>query len=298
MIPNLCIFANFFIDNIDRLQRMKDSFYSFRNTNPDQWVINIRGRLKSQAGQFLKKELGDKIKIFNLQSRQGWFYDTKIIISHISTNYVFIWVEDHILTNNVANLKNSILEMEKFKVDQLWYSFLTNEIKDRFAILPLYKKGNYITVTKIDENACYKIRNKLKRDIYTISMVSIMRRDYFTKVIYSNKPYLKRWPRYLPYDFEKRSTDRLFSVIWHALPNKELFASIDDDRGQDGYSLISRGIYKSSISREKLKEMEFSSSKLKNNIKSFIPKILIIPISKATMYLRRLIYTINIFYNK
>ena len=298
MTPSLCIFANFFIDNNVRFKRMKDSFYSFRNIYPDQWAINIRGRLKFQAGQFLKKELGDKIKIFNLHSRQGWFYDTKIILSHISTNYVFIWVEDHILTNNVTNLKNSILEMEKFKVDQLWYSFLTNEIKDRFAILPSYKKGKYITVIKIDEDACYKMRNKIKRDFYTISMISIMRRDFFVKVIYSSKPYLKRWPRYLPFDFEKKSTDKVSPLIWHALPNKELFASIDDDCGQDGYSLISRGIYKSSISRKKLKEIEFLSLKLKNNIKSFIPKTIVTLMSPLMKIFRRVIYTMNIFYNK
>lgn len=298
MTPSLCIFANFFIDNNVRFKRMKDSFYSFRDIYPDQWVINIRGRLKFQAGQFLKKELGDKIKIFNLHSRQGWFCDTKIILSYISTNYVFIWVEDHILTNKIAYLKNSILEMEKFKADQLWYSFLTNEIKDRFAILPSYKKGKYITVTKIDEHGCYKIRNKLKSDFYTISMISIMRRDYFAKVIHSSKPYLKRWPRNLPFDFEKKSTDKVFPVIWHALPNKELFASIDDDHGQEGYSLISRGIYKKSILREELKEKEFPSINLKNKIKLFIPKKLKNLVSRPMMYINRIVYTINIFYTK
>jgi hypothetical protein len=299
MCPSLCVFANFFIDNHERFRRMKDSFYSFRNINPDQWIINIRGRLKSQAGKFLKKELGDKIKVFNLQSRQGWFYDTKIILSHINADYVFIWVEDHILINNLVNLKNSILEMKKFKVDQLWYSFLTNQIKDRFAILPSHKKGKYITVTKIDEDACYKIRNKLKNDFYTIAMISIMRRDYFLKVIHSSKPYLKRWPRYLPFDFEKKSTDKVFPFILHALPNKELFASIDDDHGQDGYSLISRGIYKSSISREALKKMEFFNSKLNSKrLKKNIPKIFIPLVAKIIFFIRRINFTINIFKHK
>jgi hypothetical protein len=298
MIPSLCIFANFFIDNIERLQRMKDSFYSFRNINPDQWIINIRGRLKSQASQFLKKELGDKIKIFNLQSRQGWFYDTKIIIKYINADYIFIWIEDHILIDNLENLKNSILEMKKFKVDQLHYSFLTNKAKAMFAILPIHKKGKYITVTKIDDDACLQINKRGVTNFYTVSLASIMRKDYFTKVIYLSKPYLKRWPRKLPFDFEKKSTDKAFPVIWNALPNKELFASIDDDHNEDGYSLISRGIYKSSISREILKQMEFSNSKLKNLIKSNLPNFFFLPMSKIILLLRRIIYTINIFYNK
>ena len=298
MSPSLCIFANFFIDNNERLQRMKDSFHSFKNINPDQWVINIRGRLELKASRFLKKELGNKIKLYHFHSRQGWFFDTKNMIANIKSKYVFIWVEDHILINNCATLKNCILEMEKYKVDQLWYSFFTKEIKKRFSIVPPYKKGKFITISKIDDNACFQIYKRLKTYFYTISMISIMRRDYFIDVIYSSKPYIKRWPRYLPFDFEKRSTDKVFPIIWHALPKKELFASIDDDRGEKNYSLISRGIYKRSISRQNLKEMEFSSLKLKNRIKSIIPKIIIILVSSSMIYLRRLVYTINVFYNK
>ena len=298
MTPSLCVFGNFFIDNHERFQRMKDSFYSFRSINPDQWIINIRGCLKSQASEFLKKELGDKIKIFNLHSRHGWLEDTKIISSHITTKYVFLWIEDHILIDNHVALNNCIVEMEKFKVDQLWYSFLTDKNKATFAIIPSHKKGKYITVKKIDHDACLKIRKIEKMDFYTISMVSIMRRDYFIKVIYLSKPYLKRWPRYLPFDFEKKSSDKAFPVIWHALPNKELFVSIDDDLSEDVYSLISRGIYKSRISRNSLKKIEYKNSELKNKIKIIIPKKTLLLISRIFLLLRRIIYTINIFYNK
>ena len=62
------VFANFFIDNEERFQRMKDSFYSFKDSEPKQWLINIRGKLKNQAGEFLKKEIGNKANIFYLQS--------------------------------------------------------------------------------------------------------------------------------------------------------------------------------------------------------------------------------------
>jgi len=297
--PSLTIFANFFIDNEERFQRMKNSFYSFRNSNPDQWLINIRGSLKFQAGQFLKKELHNKIILFNLESRQGWFHDTKIITSHINTNYLFIWTEDHILIGDSGDLNNCVIEMEKFKVDQLIYSFFTNEMKERYAILPIYKKGKFITVTKIDYDACLKIRNKLKKDFYIISLLSIMRSEYFVKVINSSKPYLKRWPRHLPFDFEKKSNDRVFSLIWHALPNKELFVSIDDDRDQDGYSLISRGIYKSSIPKYDIKEIEYlRSSLLTKKIKSVFPEFLFPFVSIMLNFLRRMIYTINTFYNK
>ena len=272
MTLDLCIFANFFIDNDERFNRMKDSFLSFKDIDPDQWVVNIRGTLKFQAANFLKKELGNKIKIFHLQSNRGWSYDSRVISKFIKSKHIFFWVEDHILINDIFYLKNCLLEMKNFKVDQMWYTFLTNEIKERFGILPVYKKGKYITVTKIDDDAKVKLFNIFKKNFYTISMVSIMEKNFFLKNIFSPKPYLKRWPRNLPFDFEKKSTDNVFSSIIHAMPNKELFVSIDDDRGEDGYSLISRGLYKSSISREALKKKEslYSRSFSKNFTNTYL----------------------------
>ena len=61
--PSLTIFSNFFIDNEERLQRMKDSFYSFRDIKPKEWVINIRGSLKYDAGNFLKSELNENLNL-------------------------------------------------------------------------------------------------------------------------------------------------------------------------------------------------------------------------------------------
>ena len=62
--PSLAIFTNFLIDNDERLQRMKDSFYSFKDIKAKEWVINIRGSLKHKAGNFLRKEL---IKVYGGQ---------------------------------------------------------------------------------------------------------------------------------------------------------------------------------------------------------------------------------------
>ena len=170
--PSLAIFANFFIDNEERFQRMKDSFHSFKKSNPNQWVINIRGQLKYQAGEFLKNEIGKKLELFYLQSRRGWFYDSKIILNKIHANYILFWIEDHILISSPEILNNCIIEMSEFNVDQLWYSFLTKEIKARFNILKSHKVGKYITVKKLDFEGCSKIRTKLNNDFYTVFSLS------------------------------------------------------------------------------------------------------------------------------
>ena len=54
---NLAIFANFQIDSEERLLRLKDSYRSFCNADIENWVVNIRGKYKYQAGVYLKNEL-------------------------------------------------------------------------------------------------------------------------------------------------------------------------------------------------------------------------------------------------
>ena len=108
--PSLTIFSNFFIDNEERLQRMKDSFYSFRDIKPKEWVINIRGSLKYDAGNFLKSELNENLNLSYLEGKRGWMQDSIKISRQISSDYVFFWIEDHIMIASPDELKKCIFE--------------------------------------------------------------------------------------------------------------------------------------------------------------------------------------------
>ena len=296
--PSLAIFSNFFIDNDERLQRMKDSFFSFRDINPKEWVINIRGSLKYKAGNFLKKELGEDLNLFYLQSKQGWMHDSLMISKKINSDYVFYWIEDHILISSPTDLKNCILEMNEFNVDQLWYSFLTNKIRKNFSIVEPYKLGKYIKIIKLDSKNCSKIRSSAG-EFYTVSSASIFCKNYFMKILSSHKPYLKRFHKDLPFNFEKASKDNIFPVIWHSIPNHEQFVAIDDDRDDPGSCLISRGLYPNRISRVELKSSEsgiFSGRKIK--LEKIIPKILRAPLIPVLFFISRVYNTINLYWNK
>tara|TARA_B100000787_G_scaffold166711_1_gene152341 strand:+ start:251 stop:1153 length:903 start_codon:yes stop_codon:yes gene_type:complete len=295
--PSLAIFSNFFIDNEERLQRMKDSFFSFKDINPKEWVINIRGSLKLEAGNFLKKELGENLNLFYLQSKQGWMYDSLIISKKINSDYVFYWIEDNILISSPIDLKNCIMEMKEFDVEHFLYTFFLDEKRNNFDLIEPYKLGKYIKVYKLDLKNCSKIR-KLAGEFYTVSSPSIMQKDFFIKILLSPKPYLKRWHRNLPFDFEKVSNDNIFPVVWYSLPNKEQFVVIDDNASQPGYSLISRGLYPNRISRYNMKILEFGHLyKISEKIKKLIP-IKIRPFFLWPFkFLRSLFYTLNFLIN-
>ena len=94
--PTLTIFANFRLDSEERFLRMKDSFLSFKDIDAERWIINIRGRHKVEAGRFLEAQLGSRLALYQLESPEGWFHDSRIMAATIETEYVFFWVEDHL----------------------------------------------------------------------------------------------------------------------------------------------------------------------------------------------------------
>ena len=106
-MPNvsLTIFANFKIDNEERYLRMKDSFISFKDISAEKWVINIRGSYKSDTFDFLEEHLGEKLYHYDLQSSNGWFHDTRVMLKDINCKHVIIghserrkyYFEDHII---------------------------------------------------------------------------------------------------------------------------------------------------------------------------------------------------------
>ena len=49
----LTVFANFSIDNNERFLRLKDSFSSFCDILPDEWVVNVRGSKRNEVAEFL-----------------------------------------------------------------------------------------------------------------------------------------------------------------------------------------------------------------------------------------------------
>jgi hypothetical protein len=179
-------------------------------------------------------------------------------------------------------------------------------MRNTWAIPPKYKKGEYISIINLNSKTCSMIKNQIKEDFYVISSVCIFEKNFFLKVLFSKKPYLKRWPRHLPFDFEKKTVDKISSNILLAVPHKELFAVIDDDHENPGYSLISRKKYPNRISRNDLKKLEFENKKqsyvLNNNTKFlnffkkniFLKKLIIITL----YFIKRVFYTLNIYGNK
>ena len=86
---SLVVFANFRIDNKERYLRLKDSFFSFKGISAEKWVINIRGSYKEQTKNFLQEHLQNKFYHYDMESNNGWFHDTRIMLKDIDSDFVF-----------------------------------------------------------------------------------------------------------------------------------------------------------------------------------------------------------------
>ena len=191
-MKNICVFANFFINDKERYLRTIDSFKSFYKANIDKWVINSRGKYSKKIKNYLKKKLKKKLFFSSLDSG-NWFEDVKKIQKNIDTKLVFLWTEDHINIRGYTFFNNVVRDMIKYNLDYLEYSWFFGGVK-----LNSYKKHSYretknliylnynskILKKRIDY---YNLRGIEKLFDYIIGYQSIQKRDLFLKLIYKNK---------------------------------------------------------------------------------------------------------------
>lgn len=271
----LSVFANFRIDSEERLLRMQDSFRSFCDADIEKWVINIRGPFKQQAAEFLEKSLGDKPCLFDLESIDGWFYDSSKMLHEISSEYVFFWIEDHICLSGVDYFNQVVSEMKAFKADYLLYSaFHNGTTLKSYNCLPTINGNSIITVNYDIESHRKRLEyiknNKMNCPSFVISACSIQHVSLFKRNILTNDPEIKRWPIETPFDFEKNQHDIHWLPINIAQTKSEFFAFIDDDQGTECHCLISRGLYPDRVSRDTMLKIRNSNlwnhSSLSNKI--------------------------------
>ena len=296
----LSIFSNFRIDSHERLHRMKDSFYSFKDADIEKWVINFRGSLRNEAYNFLYEHLGNSLQASFSESKSGWFHDSRKLINNIDSEFVLYWIEDQICMCGVDKLNKVIEEMQISNSEYLSYSwFGLGASIDEFNNI---QKDEYENIFSLDYNKkSHKIRIKNSKHIlgikpYIIGLPGVFSKKLFKKIILSRRPYLKRWPKYTPFDFEKNGNDTSFLPIRFGVPKIEIFCTIDDDNRWPGSSLVSRGLYPNRVGRQEMLNIrENTSHKSFSKIRAIIKRI---PGSSGVFYfLVRLKHTIEYFKN-
>jgi hypothetical protein len=289
-MPTLTIFANFRIDSDERYQRMVDSFHSCAGITASQWVVNARGKHAKKTIQFLRKQLGERLVAFRLESSRGWFYDSRQMLPHITGDFVLFWLEDHLNVVPPETYAQVLLDMKHSHSEYLLYSwFLFGKQLEIFKDVISGEQPTIVTFTHTKDT----LRQVEQfHSTYLISMPGLFSKALFTKIISKTPTFLWQFSKFAPFDFEKGAGDTQWLPIATALPKFELFAAIDDESGTPGYSLRSRGLYPIRERRPVAQSIP-QKSKIKILLKSIAPRPLykhliriVIIRNKVTNYIR------------
>lgn len=294
----LTIFGNFRINSLSRLEHLKSSFQSFKSTS-DNWLINVRGTYREEAINYLKSELGEKMRQFSLlDDSRGWITNSLDMLKEAKYDYVLVWNEDHINISPTDYFLSVVREMRQKKVDYLPYSWWMFGKANAYDITKNdadWKTGKTIDSILMKRSNWLNIK-KAGYPYYLVSMCGIFRKDFlekmwrndnnrlplsFKKVIFKIfglltktkiiSPYghkvlfekinskiffnkLRKYPSVTPFEMEKGPERYDILPLTIAYPKRELFACIDDNVNEIGYSLVERGLYKSNNFKDSHKE--------------------------------------------
>tara|TARA_Y100000591_G_C21792625_1_gene677434 strand:- start:467 stop:1321 length:855 start_codon:yes stop_codon:yes gene_type:complete len=269
------VVANFYIDTEERLLRLKDSYYSFSKSNISNWKINIRGELKYEVEKFLRSQIKERIlDIQFLETKDGWIADTETLLKDIKDKIIFFWIEDHICIQDYKIINELVDEMYLYKVDHMLYTFFhKGQILKVLESVDCNEKKLLKFIDLNNENYekfnQWYYNKKITPD-YLVSLCSFMNIDFFKKNLEVSKNKTK-YNAMLPFNFERSFQEKELIPFTAGFLKKELFVSIDDDHGEDGYSLISRGLYEKRKSKQEMDKIR--SNKVNIYKESILKKI-------------------------
>lgn len=246
-MATLTIFANFRIDDEERFMRMQDSFYSFKDISAAKWVINARGKFKHETMTFLKEHLAEKLISYDLESNKGWLYDSAQMLKDINTDFVLLWVEDHINLVDTQKYDHILTDLKESGSEYMEYSWW--HFGKPLAVHAATPKKEFETLFALTLDKPTLSEIEKNHSIFIISMIGIFSKDLFEKIITKTPLFLRQYPKETPFNFEKGGAEKSWLPIKVAIPKEELFASIDADTPEGGYSLQSRGLYPARVAR-------------------------------------------------
>jgi hypothetical protein len=245
-VPSYCVFSNFLVNDKENYLRAIDSFNSFSSLGAREWVLNIRGAYKSRLGRFLSEKLGDKLKLTHLESRSGWIHDTQTLVTQVRTEYLIYWIEDHLSLVDPRVYDEVIKEMSEFKCHHLLHSFYEfgeyhNAMFNGIQIVDHNTIRSSTITRSANRERARQTEIEGASEYSLVSLAGIFEKNFFKRCL--SYRWIRTATKYCPHNFEIDKYGEWVLPVKYGIPKFELFASIDDTRGREGYSLIDRGMY-------------------------------------------------------
>jgi hypothetical protein len=246
------IFANIRINDPERLEHLKDSFFSFSAIS-DNWVINVRGKLREEAIAFLKNELKEKAVFFELlDDNRGWIKNALTMMPAVKYEYVLLWNEDHINILSTEKTMEILKEAIHARVDYLHYGHHEHWRRkfDQNIQNKIIKRGNSIDFVDLTKKNLPLFFPQQRRECIT-SSPAIFRKKFLIRIM---KIEGRKLPFFLTHTIrriialigriskrinQKRAFDILNNILFfHKLPRFEKQTPFELEITQDRFYIL------------------------------------------------------------
>ncbi len=282
MVTAIC---NILIDSDAKFELFKEAFSRVYGIS-DNWLIHIRGRHSRDVVEYIQKSFPDypqNYQFFSNLYDRNWAKSTRKMLAASRYEYIYVFLEDHLLLKPLTYFKDVIRNMVESKIEYFGYSFFNVGLSMSSAegLYPDYLK-HFFAFQFNQKNIWYL--KKYNRHFYPYSLASVSTKKYFQKLLAIESAFLIKVPFLLqafmencffiyprnrtfwfainkltlkvgvrfviyppatPFNLEKS----LFDCNAFLLPltigglREELFANWDDDHIVSGSSLVKRGLY-------------------------------------------------------
>lgn len=239
--PSITMYGNLLIDAPEKLEILKVTFPQWVNYWESEVVIRVRGKLTDETIQFCTS-VSPGIKVLKGAHFLQWRKQAGFDISQIESNFVMLYLEDHMLANDPPSSLGVLCDLITYGIEIFQYSWHQQYRKTAETLSVSDSAINNVSISKvIDRTQLTELLSVEPR--YLISLTSIFQRDFLMKLLDSPRPYLRKLNPRSPFDVEQKPSSTWYLPITFGLPLKEFGICVDDDNTVPGSSAISRGLY-------------------------------------------------------
>lgn len=236
----LTIYGNLLINDKIRLEIFKSTLPGWLSYWKSPCLLRIRGRFANEAIMFTK----DFPQVKSVQDSDflTWRKQSECDIRELTTPFIVIYLEDHMIKGSPVNSSNLISEIRENRADVFQYSWFLQYSQLRKVLLDngaeSTQNGVFVELTKsLVKGISQSDRN------YFVALSSIFNREFLLRVLGSPRPLIRRYDPRSPFDVEQRPGTYWYLPISYGVTSNEIIMCIDDDNGVTGSSAISLGLY-------------------------------------------------------
>jgi hypothetical protein len=244
MKNSVCVLLNLRLNDLTKVNRFLKLIEILASSQAFEYSIRLRGIYEEKAigaaHEILTKHQA-RFVLYPGNTVPNWKLNTLAQVKESSAISFFLLNEDHLPVVPIDKLVEYFDYCHSNKVDIGLLVFPESYQKMYEYLTPQFAEHEIFIVREMTYKTWKSIPAEVKN--YPVSLVGFYNKEYLEKILSSRRPVLRRYPFNSPFDFEQSGSKKWLFPFQIAFSKTNILGCIDDDGGQPGTSLISKGLY-------------------------------------------------------